>query len=133
MEFRILGPLEVVDGGRVLPLGGEKPRALLGALLASANEVVSVDRLLDRLWGENPPETATSALQVHVSALRKVLGREAIARRGAGYVLTVDVEAFDLARFERLISDARPLPPREAAERLREALARWRGEPEVEA
>ena len=75
MEFRLLGPLEVVEHGRVLELGGARQRALLAVLLLHANEVVSVDRLIDELWGRTPPATAAKSLQVYVSRLRKELGR----------------------------------------------------------
>ena len=73
MEFRILGPLEVVEHGRALPLGGARQRTLLALLLTRANEVVSADRLIDELWGAQPPRTAANALQYHVSQLRKAL------------------------------------------------------------
>ncbi|HYZ46683.1 MAG TPA: winged helix-turn-helix domain-containing protein, partial [Actinomycetota bacterium] len=81
MDFRILGPLEVVQEGRSLPLGAAKQRALLAILVLHANQVVSVDRLIDLLWGEDPPETAPNTLQVYVSGLRKVL--EPARSRGA--------------------------------------------------
>jgi DNA-binding SARP family transcriptional activator len=87
VEFRILGPLEVLDNrGLPLPLGGAKQRALLAVLLLQAGEAVSADRLIDELWGEDPPKSARSVLQVYVANLRKVLepGR---ARRAAGGVL----------------------------------------------
>jgi len=86
MEFRILGPFEVSDRGRELRLGA-KQRALLAMLLVHANEVVSAERLIDGLWGERPPETAPTALQVHVSQLRKLLGAERIETRPPGYRL----------------------------------------------
>ena len=76
MEFRLLGPLEVVDGDRLLALGGVKPRSLLALLLLHANEVVSTDRLIDELWGDEPPATAAKSVQVHVSRLRKELGED---------------------------------------------------------
>src|SRR5919198_4921023 len=118
MDFRILGPLEVLDEGRVVPVGGAKPRALLAALLLRANEVVSSERLIDELWGEEPPETAANTLQVYVSQLRKVLGREVLATQPPGYVLRVDPEAIDAVRFERLVARANGTA-------LREALALW--------
>src|SRR3954470_22432912 len=71
MEFRVLGPLEVLADGRALDLGGQKQRALLAILLIEANRVVSSDRLIDALWEDAPPETAQKALQVYVSQLRK--------------------------------------------------------------
>ena len=81
MEYRILGPLEVLDDGRPVAVGGSKPRALLALLLLHAGTVVPRGRLIDGLWGEAPPETAQTALQVHVSQLRKVVGRGPIVTR----------------------------------------------------
>jgi len=86
MEFRVLGPMEVLDDARRLELGGPKQRSLLAALLVHANEVVSAERLIDALWEEQPPETAHAALLVHVSQLRKVLGRDRIVTRPPGYL-----------------------------------------------
>ena len=73
MDFRILGPLEVLDEGRAVALGGSKQRALLAVLVLHANETLSTDRLIDELWGEHPPATAAKTVQVHVSRLRKAL------------------------------------------------------------
>jgi DNA-binding SARP family transcriptional activator len=87
MEFRILGPLEVIDDGQVLDLGGQKQRVLLAMLLLHANEVVSSDRLIDALWPERPPDTAAKALQVYVSQLRKTLGKKRVETRSPGYLL----------------------------------------------
>ena len=81
MEFRLLGPLEVREDERVIPVGGAKQRALLAILLLHANEVVSRDRLIDELWGERPPGTASHSLDHQVSRLRKRSGRRA-ARHG---------------------------------------------------
>src|SRR4051794_10292461 len=129
-EFRILGPLEVVaDDGEPLPLGGQKQRAVLALLLLRANRVVPTDFLIDALWGENPPRTATTSLQNSISALRKIVGPEAVLTRPPGYSLIVSPEAFDLARFEQLAAAARSLDAEERAEQLREALALWRGDP----
>ena len=111
MEFRILGPLEVLDGDRPVALGGSKQRALLAILLLHANDVVSRDRLIDDLWGASPPDTATTALQVHVSQLRKILGRETIATRAPGYAIQVGAGELDLDRFERLVDEARGQGP----------------------
>lgn len=129
MDFRILGPLEVWDGERQLELGGPKRRAVLALLLLHANEVVGVDRLADQLWGEKAPRNATAALHTHVSRLRKELGSEVVARRAWGYVLRTDPGEVDLERFEQLVADAESLPARERAEKLRVALAVWRGSP----
>ena len=129
MEFRILGPLEVVDDGRELPVGGAKQRALLALLLLHANRVVSRDRLIDELWEDDPPETARTALQVHVSQLRKVLGRERIVTQVPGYLVRVEPDELDLERFERMLSGIEHGDSARAAETLREALALWRGLP----
>ena len=90
MEFRILGPLEVLVDGGALDLGGPKQRALLAFLVMEANRVVSSDRLIDALWEEEPPETAQKALQVYVSQLRKLLGKERLQTRAPGYLLQVE-------------------------------------------
>jgi DNA-binding SARP family transcriptional activator len=137
IDFRILGPLEVWDADRPLPLGGAKQRALLALLLLRANEVLSRDRLIDELWGERPPETATTALQVYVSQLRKALAaagedaRRRLATQAGGYVLALTPDELDATRFERLLAEAREClargDPAEAAASLHEALALWRG------
>jgi DNA-binding SARP family transcriptional activator len=128
MRFRILGPLEVVDGDRPVPLGGARQRALLALLLTRANEPVSADGLIDDLWGEEPPRSAANALQFHVSQLRKALGDPAaLVTREPGYLLRVGPDDLDLLHFERLVSRARGAPPEVAAGLLREALALWRG------
>ena len=122
MEFRILGPLEVVDDGHALDLGGQKQRALLALLLLEANRVVSRDRLIDALWEQEPPETALKALQVYVSQLRKLLGKERLQTKAPGYLLRVEPEELDLARFQRLQGQGN----------LQEALSLWRGPPLAE-
>src|SRR5919109_4011287 len=129
MEFRILGPLEVSEEGRVLRLGGSKQRALLASLLLHANEVVSRDRLSDELWGASPPDTAPTALQVYVSQLRKALGRDLILTQPPGYLIRVGDGELDLHRFEQLVAAARTDEPAQAARLLREGLALWRGAP----
>src|SRR5213596_974564 len=73
MEFKILGPLEVVEGDRKLPLGGAQRKALLAMLLLRANRVIGIDELVERTWGDDPPKTAEHSIQVHVSELRKIL------------------------------------------------------------
>src|ERR671937_851396 len=132
MEFRILGPLQVLDEGRELPLGGAKQRALLAVLLLDRNRVVSRDRLIDELWHTDPPETAPTALQVYVSQLRKTLGRGLILTQPPGYLIRVGDGELDLHRFERLVARARPEEPAQAARLLREGLALWRGAPLAE-
>ena len=81
MEFRILGPLEVRDGDRVLPLPGVRQRALLSILLLHANELLPAPVLIELLWGDRPPSSAAKGLQVHVSELRKLIGKESIETR----------------------------------------------------
>jgi DNA-binding SARP family transcriptional activator len=127
LEFRILGPLEVLDGDRPLQLGGRKQRALLTLLLLRANETVSTERLVNELWGEHPPRTATTSLQNAVVQLRKLLGPACLRTRSPGYVLDVTPEQLDLTRFEQLVRDARAAEPTEREPLLREALALWRG------
>ncbi len=127
LEFRILGPLEVLDGETPVPLGGRNQRALLTLLLLRANEPISTERLVDQLWGEHPPRTATTSLQNSVSQLRKLLGAGFLQTRPAGYLLELDRSQLDLARFEDLVREARAAEPTERARLLRDALALWRG------
>ena len=129
MFFRILGPLEVVEGDRSLPLGGPRQRALLAILILRANEVVSSERLADQLWGETPPPTAAKAIQVYVSKLRKLLGEGRLLTRAPGYMVLADSSELDLSQFEQLVSRARQSDPAAASALLREALALWRGPP----
>ena len=107
MEFRILGPLEVWDGGGEVFLGGAKPRALLAGLLLHPNEVVPTDRLIDELWGEDSPEDAAAALRVNVSRLRKALPQDVLTTRSPGYLIRVEPNELDLHRFERLADEGR--------------------------
>src|SRR5918992_1527058 len=132
MEFRILGPLQVLDEGRELPLGGAKQRALLALLLLDPNRVVARDRLIDELWGGSPPDTAPTALQVYVSHLRKALGRDLILTQPPGYLIRVSDGELDFHRFERLVATARAEEPTQAGRLLREGLALWRGAPLAE-
>jgi DNA-binding SARP family transcriptional activator len=142
VDFRLLGPLEVYDGGRAVAIGGGKRRSLLALLLLHRNAVVSVDRLIDELWGERPPPTAAKGLQVYVSQLRKELhdgaarDGEVLVTRSNGYMLNVDADELDVSRFERALSAGeRALAagqPERAAQRLRQGLALWRGPPLAE-
>jgi DNA-binding NarL/FixJ family response regulator/DNA-binding SARP family transcriptional activator len=134
VEYRILGPLEVVEGGEPVPLGRPKERLVLAVLLLSANEFVSRERLIDELWGESPPPTARKAVNVFVSQLRKALTRDGldpIATADGGYRIGVEADQLDVARMRRLLATARERAaagePEAAAELLREALALWRG------
>jgi predicted ATPase/DNA-binding SARP family transcriptional activator len=135
VEFRILGPLEVLREGEPQPLGTPKQRALLALLLIRRGQVVSSDALVDLLWGAEPPPTAANALQGHVSRLRKLLGPNDIGARlvtGAnGYRIDCEADELDAARFEALVREGRAAGENgrdaEAAELLRDALSLWRG------
>jgi DNA-binding SARP family transcriptional activator len=142
VQFRILGPLEVVHAGEALSLGGAKQRKVLSLLILQAPESVSTDRLVDALWGERPPPTAQHAVQVYVSGIRKALRVEIgeassdsvplLETREQGYSLrlggehTLDRMAFEqhLVEGQRLLREGEP---RQAAERLDQALSLWRG------
>lgn len=126
MEFRILGPLEIADGERRLPLGGAKRRSVAALLLLEANQVVPTERLIDGVWGDDPPPAALGSLQNHVLRLRRVLG-DRLVTQAPGYALRVESHELDLDRFRTLVDDARGGEPAQAAALLREALALWRG------
>lgn len=127
MEFRILGPLEVVDAEEPVPVPGAKERAVLAYLLLHAGEVVRADRLIEELWGEEPPESARKSLQVRVANLRKALGADSVLTRPSGYLMAVPQDGLDLERFQKLLAAAGAAAPAESAELLREALKVWRG------
>jgi DNA-binding SARP family transcriptional activator len=129
VDFKILGPLEVARDGRAISIARIKERVLLAVLLLRANEVVSTDRLIDRMWGSNPPPTAGKALQVCVSRLRKALGAHTIVTRAPGYFVRIEPGELDLHRFELLVAEAQGADPQRGAELLREALSLWRGAP----
>jgi predicted ATPase/DNA-binding SARP family transcriptional activator len=132
MEFRLLGPLELVDDdGQLVELPAGKPRVLLGLLLLEAGSVVSVDRIVDVVWGEEPPSTAAKVVQGYVSRLRKLLPTGVLETRQPGYRLRLGDEQLDLLRFERLRQEAVAAAAEgrheAAAARLTSALALWRG------
>jgi DNA-binding SARP family transcriptional activator len=127
LDFRILGPVEVWDDEAQLQLGGPKQRAVLALLLLDAGRVVSTDRLIDALWGEQPPATAATSLQNFISQLRKVLGADVLVTKPPGYRLQVEPEQLDLERFRRLVEGSRQEGPAQRAAKLREALGLWRG------
>ena len=135
-EFRLLGPVEAVVDGKPVPLPAAKPRALLTVLLLSRNRVIPVGELIDELWGEAPPETATKALQGYVSQLRKAIGADRIVTQSRGYSLRVDEGELDLDRFEQLVREGRERlaagEAKVASERLGDALSLWRGRPLAE-
>jgi DNA-binding SARP family transcriptional activator len=132
LEFRVLGPLEVLSEGEAVPVAGQRQRALLTLLLLHAGEVLSTDRLVDRLWGEAPPRTATTSLQNAIAQLRKLFGADVVRTKPPGYVLDLDGNSLDLRRFEELVGRSRRTDPEERAQLLREALGLWRGEPLAE-
>ncbi|HEU5264891.1 MAG TPA: BTAD domain-containing putative transcriptional regulator, partial [Gaiellaceae bacterium] len=131
IELRLLGPLELSRGGDPVALGGPKPRALLTVLALEPKHVVSVDRLVEALWPGETPDTASHAVQVYVSQLRKTLGAELISRRAPGYALELEPRRVDLHRFVELASDGHEAltagDAASAATVLQEALALWRG------
>jgi DNA-binding SARP family transcriptional activator len=129
LEFRILGPLEAIGDDGPIHLGGPRQRATLALLLLHANRVVPIERLADDLYAGRPPVTAVTQVQRQVSDLRKVLGAAAIETRPPGYLLHVDADRFDLARFEWLTAAAERNHGVDAAALLTEALALWRGSP----
>lgn len=126
MEFRILGPLEVVDHGRRVTVRRGKEQALLAYLLLHANEFVSTDRLIDELWGERPTPTARKTLQNAVAQLRRAVGEGRVVTEPGGYRFRLEHGELDLHRFEDLAAQGRKSG---GAEPLRAALATWRGEP----
>jgi predicted ATPase/DNA-binding SARP family transcriptional activator len=136
MEVRLLGPLAVEADGAQASLGGRQRRAVLALLALAEGRVLSVDALVEALWGERPPATAANTVQVHVSALRKALAglgaeSEAIVRDGAGYRLALPSESLDHVRFAELSATGEELLDHGDAEGARsvfvEALALWRG------
>src|SRR6516165_1014891 len=135
LEFRVLGPLEVVDADQPVALGGSQQRLVLVLLLLSSPEAISADRLIDELWGERPPASAPHAVQVYVSGIRKLLRSSdevAVRTTPAGYVIDVAPELIDARRFERLLEEAQDAlaqDPSGAQALFEVALALWRGPP----
>jgi DNA-binding SARP family transcriptional activator len=133
IEFRVLGSFEVVKGDRALACGSPRQRALLAVLLVHRGEPVSTERLIDELWGEQAPASATKIVQRYVSNLRKVLGDGLLVTHGHGYLLTPEPDQTDLDHSESLVVDSRRAlqhgDARSGATRLREALGLWRGPP----
>ncbi len=131
MEVRVLGPLEVVEDGKTVPLRAAKHRRLLAALTVDAGTTQTIDRLIDAVWHTSPPASATKLLQIYISQLRKLLPRTAIRTHGSGYALELEVVSLDAARFERLVTEGKQASrdgnPALAASILRRALGLWRG------
>jgi predicted ATPase/DNA-binding SARP family transcriptional activator len=131
LEFRILGPLEVLRDGEALEIGPRRHRALLARLLLSANRVVSAERLIEDLWAGRPPSGAAKTLRSYISRLRAVLGDEVVRSQAPGYVLEMEQDQLDAHVFEGLLTEGRSARARgdavDAAARLRKGLALWHG------
>jgi len=132
MEFRLLGPFEVVRDGTPAGIGAARLRTVLAMLLLASNRTVAVSRLIEAVWDEDPPRTAKSQVHICVSALRRQLsgagGGSPIATRPSGYLISVPDDAVDVRRFEVLVAEAAAQqPPEQAVKRLRAGLALWRG------
>src|SRR3954452_8393179 len=112
MEFKVLGPLEADDGTSRLELGPPRQRALLARLLLDAGRAIPLDRLLDDLWGDDPPESAVKMIQIYVSQLRKVLPDDTLRTQGRGYLVALGEAGFCLYRFGRLRAGPRRTPAR---------------------
>ena len=132
MDFGILGPIEVLEGGRLLPITAPMQRSVLAVLLLDAGQVVPTHRIIERLWGSLPPSTARVTLQTYVLRLRRLLGDHAIHTRSPGYLVPVEPGHLDLHRFDALVERARELRSEGAAAgaaaSLDEALRLWRGQ-----
>jgi WD40 repeat protein/serine/threonine protein kinase len=130
MEFRLLGPLEVSEGSRARSIGGPKQRTVLVHLILRANHVVPPERLIEQVWGADPPPAARSTLRGYVSHLRRALGPDGLDHRSGGYVLHADPSSIDAVRFEVLVAEARADAaddPSAAARGFTSALELWRG------
>jgi DNA-binding SARP family transcriptional activator/class 3 adenylate cyclase len=138
LELGLLGPIEAHADGVAVALGGPRQRAVLAVLALHPNQVVSVDRLVDDIWTENPPPTAVHTIQVFVSRLRRALAGagDRLSTRPPGYLLELRADELDADRFERLYETARGALAAGAGEDalalLREAEALWRGQPLAE-
>lgn len=127
--FRVLGPVEVTENGRRYTVGGPKQRSVLALLIAQAGRSVSTERLIDGVYGDDPPQGARRSIQTYLSNLRGELG-DVIQAEGTGYVLAADRERIDALRFEDVVATAgNGDEPDETANSLREALSLWRGHP----
>jgi DNA-binding SARP family transcriptional activator/class 3 adenylate cyclase len=133
LEFRLLGPLEARLDDQAIALGGARQRALVALLLLRANEVVSRDRLVEDLWRDHAPETASNALAALVTRLRRVLPADVLVTKPGGYSIEIEPDSIDAHRFERLVDDGRRALAAdaygEASDRLSDALSLWRGSP----
>ncbi|WP_062443247.1 BTAD domain-containing putative transcriptional regulator [Herbidospora daliensis] len=136
-DFRVLGPVEVLSEGRAVDLGPRKQRAVMALLLTHAPRVVALDQIIDALWQDEPPSSATGTLQAYIFQLRKALEPERSPRtparvlrtREPGYLLDIDPDQIDSHRFLRAMEQAEAAPPDQVEKILTPALASWRGEP----
>lgn len=130
MEFRVLGPVQLLDGDRVIPVASGSVRALLAVLLLHANHIVTVSELVDYLWGEVPPAKPRPAIQTYVMRLRRILGHRFVRTEPRGYLIELDPTQLDLTRFRRLVDEAtRASGPAARAELFRTALELWQDQP----
>ncbi|GAA1026218.1 BTAD domain-containing putative transcriptional regulator [Virgisporangium ochraceum] len=135
MEIRVLGPLEVVRHGRMVHIARRQVRTVLGILAFNANRPVSLERLIDLLWGANPPQRARSIMQTRISQARSAIGLDATTEDGVrldsrigGYILEADTDSVDILRFRHLLKQTETAPSGEQTiEQIRAALALWRG------
>lgn len=129
--IRVLGPVDVMRPDGAESLGGSLPQTLVSTLVIAAGRIVSIDHLIEVMWGDNPPASAINTLQSYVSRLRHLLGAESIKLANHGYLLDVDVEHVDALMFEQLIRAAAgdDCPPEESRSLCHEALQLWRGVP----
>jgi len=130
--IRVLGPIDVVVAGSVVPITGRHARLVLGTLVVSLAHAVAAEHVAFVIWGDSPPRSAATSLQSLVSRLRTVLGADAIAYTNGAYVLTVDPDQVDAVRFERLAlaaGDCLASDPERTRDLCRQALALWRGAP----
>ncbi|SDI97362.1 DNA-binding transcriptional activator of the SARP family [Actinokineospora alba] len=132
VEYRLLGPVEVVADSGTVAIGGNKPKALLATLLLEHGRVVSVERLVEVLWPREVPPTARAGIQTYVKSLRRALAEhgavDVIHTRPPGYLIRVPADALDVTVFVRQVTAARSADPAAAGDLLRGALALWRGQ-----
>src|SRR5689334_23823488 len=133
VELGVLGPLQVRQDGAFVVIPGAKPRAILTMLGLHCGSVVPADTLVELLWGQDPPRTAAKALQTHISSLRRALGDGFVLTQGAGWALAdSEVDASRYKSAARLGRDAAAAgDPSQAVAHFDEALALWRGIPEL--
>ena len=132
IELKILGPMEALEGGRPVELGGPQRRLILAYLILRANHVVPMETLVDGLWEDDPPASARGTIQGHISHLRTALGADRLEARAPGYMLSAENDEVDVLRFEELLRRARrtlATDPVRAVSNFEEALALWRGPP----